>query len=165
MPPPSPAGRPAARRSAPSSPDSAAGDLPTAVADDRRRRTAAAATAGLHSRTPSTGRDPPQGRSIGDGRHDGSAGHLIRRRAARGWRPAGLGWAHNPQAVILASRMTKTGLVMLAATTAVTLLLLLRVTTSDSTAGWLTAAITLWLGILWWFLLPLWARHHHFPDT
>lgn len=69
-----------------------------------------------------------------------------------------------PQAVTLAARMTKTGLVMLAATTALTLLLLLRVATDDGTALWLTTAITLWLASIW-FLLPIWARHHYSPHS
>ncbi|MDJ0467159.1 DUF6328 family protein, partial [Streptomyces sp. H27-C3] len=44
-----------------------------------------------------------------------------------------------PQAVALASRMAKTGLAMLAATSALTLLLLLRVALADTLAAWLTA--------------------------
>ncbi len=68
-----------------------------------------------------------------------------------------------PQVVTLASRMTKTGLVMLTATTVVTLLLLLRVATGDAgTALWLTGAITVWLAGLW-LVLPLWARRHYSP--
>ncbi|MDJ0467148.1 DUF6328 family protein, partial [Streptomyces sp. H27-C3] len=65
-------------------------------------------------------------------------------------------------AVALASRMAKTGLAMLAATSALTLLLLLRVALADTLAAWLTAAIAAWLNTVW-VALPAWARHHYAP--
>ncbi|MCX5079130.1 DUF6328 family protein [Streptomyces sp. NBC_00513] len=68
-----------------------------------------------------------------------------------------------PQTVALASHMTRVGLVMLATTTALTLLLLLRTATDDTIAWWLTAAITLWV-VSVWFLLPIWARRHYPPN-
>ncbi|MFC5674620.1 DUF6328 family protein [Streptomyces incanus] len=65
-----------------------------------------------------------------------------------------------PQTVRLASRMAKAGLALLAATTVLTLLLLLRVALDDTLAAWLTAAISVWL-IAIWFVLPAWAGHHY----
>ncbi|WP_329448276.1 DUF6328 family protein (plasmid) [Streptomyces sp. NBC_01426] len=65
-----------------------------------------------------------------------------------------------PQAVALASLMTKTGIVMLAATVVLTLLLVLRIATDDALALWLTTGITVWVAALW-FLLPAWARRHY----
>ncbi|MGW7029248.1 DUF6328 family protein [Streptomyces xanthophaeus] len=64
------------------------------------------------------------------------------------------------QAAALASLMTKTGIVMLAATVALTLLLVLRTAMNDTLALWLTAGITVWVAALW-FLLPVWARRHY----
>ncbi|MGW7065090.1 hypothetical protein ACWGHM_42315 [Streptomyces sp. NPDC054904] len=49
--------------------------------------------------------------------------------------------------------MATTGLVLLAATTVLTMLLLLRVAFDDRLAAWLTAAISAWL-ITTWLVLP-----------
>jgi len=65
-----------------------------------------------------------------------------------------------PQTVRLASRMAKAGLVLLAVTIILTLLLLLRVAFDDTLAAWLTSAISVWL-IAIWFVLPAWAGHHY----
>ncbi|MFF3846860.1 DUF6328 family protein [Streptomyces sp. NPDC002328] len=69
-----------------------------------------------------------------------------------------------PQTVALASRMTKTGLVLLAATTVLTLLMLLRVALDDALAAWLTALITVWL-VAVWFVLPSWVGRHYSDRT
>ncbi|WP_443333521.1 DUF6328 family protein [Streptomyces sp. CB00455] len=65
-----------------------------------------------------------------------------------------------PQTVTLASRMTRTGLAMLAATMILTLLLLLRMAVDDTLALVLTAVIALWLAALW-LVLPVWAGRHY----
>ncbi|WP_406729173.1 DUF6328 family protein [Streptomyces sp. GD-15H] len=65
-----------------------------------------------------------------------------------------------PQAVVLASRMAKSGLALLAVTIVLTLLLLLRVALDNTLAAWLTAAIGVWL-IAIWFVLPIWARRYY----
>ncbi|MFJ5806582.1 hypothetical protein [Streptomyces sp. NPDC093093] len=52
---------------------------------------------------------------------------------------------------------------MLATTTALTLLLLLRTATDDTIAVWLNAAITLWV-VSVWFLLPIWVRRRYPPN-
>ncbi|MFJ4872659.1 DUF6328 family protein [Streptomyces sp. NPDC088757] len=65
-----------------------------------------------------------------------------------------------PQTVVLAARMARTGLLLLAVTTVLTLLMLLRVALDDTLAAWLTAVVGVWLFTLW-FALPLWARRHY----
>jgi hypothetical protein len=59
-----------------------------------------------------------------------------------------------PQTVALAARTTKAGLVLLMATIALTLLLLLRVAFDDTLRFWLTAAIVAFLSFVW-LVLPL----------
>jgi len=63
-----------------------------------------------------------------------------------------------PETVVLASRLTVLGLALLLCTMASALLLVLRVATDNSAAGWLVGAMVAWFA-LWWFTLPLWARH------
>ncbi|MEU6666716.1 DUF6328 family protein [Streptomyces sp. NPDC046727] len=65
-----------------------------------------------------------------------------------------------PQAVRLASRMTFVGLVLLLATMASSLLLILRVATHDSRVPYLVAAVVAGY-LLCWYGLPLWARRRH----
>ncbi|MFE1881651.1 DUF6328 family protein [Streptomyces diastatochromogenes] len=65
-----------------------------------------------------------------------------------------------PQAVRLAARMTFVGLVLLLATMASSLLLILRVATQDAYVPWLVAAVVVWY-LVCWYALPLWARHRH----
>ncbi|AKJ15075.1 membrane protein [Streptomyces incarnatus] len=65
-----------------------------------------------------------------------------------------------PQAVRLASRMTLVGLALLLATMTSSLLLILRVATHSTYVPWLVAAVVAWY-LLWWYGLPLWARHRH----
>jgi hypothetical protein len=65
-----------------------------------------------------------------------------------------------PQTVMLAARMTKCGLVLLAATIVLTLLLLLRTALDDTLAAWLTAAFGVWLFAVW-LVLPVWAGHRY----
>ncbi|MFJ9811158.1 DUF6328 family protein [Streptomyces sp. NPDC101158] len=63
-----------------------------------------------------------------------------------------------PETVVLASRMTLTGLVLLYCTMVLVFLLILRVALHDALAFWLAAGMGLWIA-LWWFAVPLWARH------
>ncbi|AZQ39627.1 hypothetical protein EJ357_44505 [Streptomyces cyaneochromogenes] len=65
-----------------------------------------------------------------------------------------------PQAVTLASRLTFVGLILLLATTACSLLLILRVATHDDYVPWLVSGVVVWY-IVCWFALPMWARHRH----
>lgn len=62
-----------------------------------------------------------------------------------------------PQAVTWASRLTFVGLILLLATTASSLLLILRVATHDDYVPWLVTGVVVWY-LLCWFALPLWAR-------
>ncbi|MFB7512231.1 DUF6328 family protein [Streptomyces sp. NPDC056144] len=62
-----------------------------------------------------------------------------------------------PQAVVWASRLTFTGLLLLLATLTSALLLVLRVATDDSYVPWLVAGVFAWY-VLCWFALPLWVR-------
>ncbi|MEU5364119.1 DUF6328 family protein [Streptomyces sp. NPDC005925] len=65
-----------------------------------------------------------------------------------------------PQAVAWASRLTFVGLVLLLATTAASLLLILRVATHDGAVPWLVTGVVAWY-LLCWFVLPLWTRHRY----
>lgn len=65
-----------------------------------------------------------------------------------------------PQAVRWASRLTILGLVLLLATTACSLLLILRVATHDGFVPYLVAGVVFWY-LLCWFGIPLWTRHRH----
>ncbi|MFI8823599.1 DUF6328 family protein [Streptomyces sp. NPDC053431] len=65
-----------------------------------------------------------------------------------------------PQAVTWASRLTFVGLVLLLATLACALLLILRVATGATFVPWLVAGLVFWY-LLCWFVLPLWVRHRY----
>ncbi|MFF9851287.1 DUF6328 family protein [Streptomyces litmocidini] len=65
-----------------------------------------------------------------------------------------------PQAVVWASRLTFTGLVLLLATLTSALFLVLRVVTHDAYVPWLVAGVLAWY-LLCWFALPLWTRLHY----
>ncbi|WP_369166617.1 DUF6328 family protein [Streptomyces sp. R28] len=65
-----------------------------------------------------------------------------------------------PKAVEWASRLTFVGLVLLLATTACSLLLILRVATHDGFVPWLVSGVVLWY-LTCWFALPLWTRHRY----
>ncbi|WP_217169302.1 DUF6328 family protein [Streptomyces sp. AC512_CC834] len=65
-----------------------------------------------------------------------------------------------PQAVRWASRMTVLGLVLLLATTACSLLLILRVATHNGFVPYLVTGVVIWY-LLCWFAIPLWTRHRH----
>ncbi|MFE2510511.1 DUF6328 family protein [Streptomyces naganishii] len=65
-----------------------------------------------------------------------------------------------PQAVRWASRLTFVGLVLLLATMAASLLLILRVATNGGFVPWLVAVVVLWY-VLCWFVLPLWTRRRY----
>ncbi|MFI8519848.1 DUF6328 family protein [Streptomyces sp. NPDC085481] len=65
-----------------------------------------------------------------------------------------------PRAVTWASRLTFAGLVLLLATLATALLLVLRVATGAPHVPWLVAGLVLWY-LLCWYALPLWVRRRH----
>ena len=64
------------------------------------------------------------------------------------------------QAVVWASRLTFTGLLLLLATMTGALLLVLRVATDDVYVPWLVTGVVAWY-LLCWFVLPLWTLHHY----
>jgi hypothetical protein len=63
-----------------------------------------------------------------------------------------------PETVVVASRLTVFGLLLLLCTMASSLLLVLRLVVRDSTAGWLVGVMVVWFALCW-FVLPLWTRH------
>lgn len=65
-----------------------------------------------------------------------------------------------PQTVRIAARMTFVGLILLLATMACSLLLILRVATQGGYVPYLLAAVVVWY-LVCWYGLPLWARHRH----
>ncbi|MFE6622314.1 DUF6328 family protein [Streptomyces sp. NPDC008086] len=65
-----------------------------------------------------------------------------------------------PQAVRWASRLTFVGLILLLATTASSLLLILRVATHDGYVPWLVTGVVVWY-LLCWFVLPMWTRRRY----
>jgi magnesium-transporting ATPase (P-type) len=65
-----------------------------------------------------------------------------------------------PQAVVWASRLTFTGLLLLLATLSCALLLVMRVATHNAFAPWLVAGVVTWY-LLCWYALPMWARRKH----
>ncbi|KMS73906.1 membrane protein [Streptomyces viridochromogenes] len=65
-----------------------------------------------------------------------------------------------PKAVEWASRLTFVGLILLLATTACSLLLILRVATHDGYVPYLVTGVVLWY-LVCWFAVPLWTRHRH----
>ncbi|MEU9303611.1 DUF6328 family protein [Streptomyces sp. NPDC048269] len=65
-----------------------------------------------------------------------------------------------PQAVVWASRLTFTGIVLLLATLTASLYLVLRVATDSVVVPWLVAGVLAWY-LLCWFVLPLWARSRY----
>ncbi|MER7764469.1 DUF6328 family protein [Streptomyces sp. NPDC097619] len=62
-----------------------------------------------------------------------------------------------PHAVVWASRLTATGLVLLLATLISALFLIMRVATHDDYVPWLVSGVFAWY-LLCWLVLPLWAR-------
>ncbi|MGN9762583.1 DUF6328 family protein [Streptomyces sp. SD31] len=65
-----------------------------------------------------------------------------------------------PKAVEWASRLTFVGLILLLATTACSLLLILRVATHDGYVPYLVSGVVVWY-LACWFVLPLWTRHRY----
>ncbi|MFE0647120.1 DUF6328 family protein [Streptomyces sp. NPDC059534] len=65
-----------------------------------------------------------------------------------------------PQAVVWASRLVFTGLLLLLATLTSALLLVLRVATNDSYVPWLVTGVLAWY-LVCWFALPLWVRSRY----
>ncbi|MFF9150096.1 DUF6328 family protein [Streptomyces sp. NPDC014861] len=65
-----------------------------------------------------------------------------------------------PQAVVWASRLTFTGILLLLATLTAALFLILRVATHDPYVPWLVSGVLTWY-LLCWFALPLWVRTHY----
>ncbi|MFE5798148.1 DUF6328 family protein [Streptomyces sp. NPDC056503] len=62
-----------------------------------------------------------------------------------------------PHAVVWASRLTFTGILLLLATLTAALFLILRVATHDPYVPWLVAGVLTWY-LICWFALPLWVR-------
>jgi hypothetical protein len=65
-----------------------------------------------------------------------------------------------PQAVEWASRLTLVGLLLLFATMAASLLLILRVATDNGAVPWLVTGVVIWY-VLCWYVLPLWTRRRY----
>jgi hypothetical protein len=68
-----------------------------------------------------------------------------------------------PETVVVASRLTVLGLVLLLCTMASSLLLVLRLALHGSGAAWLVGGMVVWFALCW-FALPLWTRRHSAPD-
>ncbi|HEY5835834.1 DUF6328 family protein [Streptomyces sp.] len=64
-----------------------------------------------------------------------------------------------PETVVLASRLTLLGLILLLFTMAASLLLVLRLAIRDAGAAWLVGGMVAWFALCW-FVLPIWARYH-----
>ncbi|MEU6880261.1 DUF6328 family protein [Streptomyces sp. NPDC046712] len=62
-----------------------------------------------------------------------------------------------PQAVVWASRLTFTGILLLLATLTSALFLILRAATHDPYVPWLVSGVLVWY-LICWFVLPLWVR-------
>ncbi|MFF7607853.1 DUF6328 family protein [Streptomyces parvulus] len=65
-----------------------------------------------------------------------------------------------PQAVRWASRLTVLGLVLLLATMACSLLLILRVATHNGVVPYVVTGVVLWY-LVCWFGIPMWTRRRH----
>ncbi|MEU7071404.1 DUF6328 family protein [Streptomyces narbonensis] len=65
-----------------------------------------------------------------------------------------------PHAVVWASRLTFTGILLLLATLTAALFLILRVATHDPYVPWLVSGVLAWY-LICWFALPLWVRTHY----
>ncbi|MET8904443.1 MULTISPECIES: DUF6328 family protein [unclassified Streptomyces] len=68
-----------------------------------------------------------------------------------------------PQAVRWASRLTVLGLVLLLATMACSLLLILRVATHNGFVPYVVTGVVLWY-LVCWFGIPMWTRRRHTAD-
>lgn len=68
-----------------------------------------------------------------------------------------------PETVLLASRLTVLGLVLLLCTMVSSLLLVLRLAARDTWAAVLVGVVATWF-MLCWFMVPLWARHRGNPE-
>ncbi|WP_262414261.1 DUF6328 family protein [Actinacidiphila acidipaludis] len=62
-----------------------------------------------------------------------------------------------PETVVWASRLTVLGLFLLLCTMTCSLLLVLRVVTSDATSAWIVGLMVVWF-VLCWLVFPLWVR-------
>ncbi len=69
-----------------------------------------------------------------------------------------------PQAVVWASRLILTGILLLVATLTTALFLILRVATDNELVPWLVAPVLAWY-VLCWFALPLWARSRYTSNS
>ncbi|WP_043263132.1 DUF6328 family protein [Streptomyces sp. CT34] len=65
-----------------------------------------------------------------------------------------------PQTVFWASRLALVGVVLLLATVASALLLILRIALNGSAAPWVVAGLVAWF-VLCWFALPAWVLHRY----
>ncbi|MEU7297390.1 DUF6328 family protein [Streptomyces exfoliatus] len=69
-----------------------------------------------------------------------------------------------PEAVVWASRLILTGILLLVATLTTALFLILRVATDNGLVPWLVAPVLAWY-LLCWFVLPLWARSRYTSNS
>ncbi|QHC22647.1 DUF6328 family protein [Streptomyces sp. GS7] len=65
-----------------------------------------------------------------------------------------------PQTVLWASRLALVGVVLLLATVASALLLILRIALNGTAAPWVVAGLVAWF-VLCWFALPAWVLHRY----
>ncbi|WP_432142704.1 DUF6328 family protein [Streptomyces sp. bgisy084] len=65
-----------------------------------------------------------------------------------------------PETVLWAARLSMVGIVLLLATVASALLLILRIAMDDTAVPWIVAGLVAWF-MLCWFALPVWVLHHY----
>ncbi|AZS70186.1 hypothetical protein DDE74_03840 [Streptomyces lydicus] len=65
-----------------------------------------------------------------------------------------------PETVLWASRLSMVGVVLLLATVASALLLILRIAMDDSAVPWIVTGLVAWF-MLCWFALPAWVLHRY----
>ncbi|MFJ3951133.1 DUF6328 family protein [Streptomyces sp. Je 1-4] len=65
-----------------------------------------------------------------------------------------------PETVLWAGRLSMVGIVLLLATVASALLLILRIAMDDSAVPWIVSGLVAWF-MLCWFALPTWVLHRY----
>lgn len=65
-----------------------------------------------------------------------------------------------PETVVWAGRLAMVGIVLLLATVASALLLILRIAMDDTAVPWIVAGMVAWF-MLCWFALPVWVLHRY----
>ncbi|MFD5393880.1 DUF6328 family protein [Streptomyces sp. NPDC127097] len=65
-----------------------------------------------------------------------------------------------PETVLWAARLSMVGIVLLLATVASALLLILRIAMDDTAVPWIVAGLVAWF-MLCWFALPAWVLHRY----